>query len=148
MNQNENKFDKRWKVVFDSLFGNIEEMDGPEAEEILRSAGIDYESVRRKMYDKLAQSATALRLEQKAVSEDIQQALNAFRPLDAPPRSEDEAKKQARGIIDRFFGKAIEGQPTLRFALSYRNRGELTEADVKLLDSVVDKLKKQIGQLG
>ena len=146
MKKNEKKPEKYWREVFDSLFGNIDEIDDLEATEILKSANIDYESVRLMMYNKAAQSAATVRLSGKVVSPDLQQALDAFRPLDAPPRNEEEARKQAQGVIGKFLGQSAEVAPSLRFALSYRNRDELTSADVKLLDSVVNKLKKQLGR--
>lgn len=141
--RNEEKPDKL-KKVFDSLFGDIEEMDGLEARHLLQLSGIDHESVRRKMYEKLAQSAVSFRLKGKPVPAELQQALDSFRPLDAPPRNEEEAKRQAHNVIDRFLGQRAESRAILRFAFSYRNRNELTVADVNLLDSIVNKLKKQV----
>lgn len=146
MKNDDKKLEKHWRDIFDKLFGDIEEIDDVEATEILKSANIDYESVRRMMYNKAAESAVSLRLNGKAVSPDLQQALDAFRPLDAPPRNYEEARKQAHGVIGKYLGQSKEVVPSLRFALSYRNRDELTSADVKLLDSVVNKLKKRLGR--
>lgn len=146
MKNDDKKFEKYWKNIFDTLFGDIEEIDVLEATDILKSANVDYESVRQMMYNKAAESAVSLRLNGRAVSPELQQTLDAFRPLDAPPRNEEEARKQAHGVIGQFLGQSTKVTPSLRFALSYRNRDELTSADVKLLDSVVNKLKKQLGR--
>jgi len=139
------KFERDRRNLLDCLFGGIEEIDGLDAQQILQAAGVDYGSVRRMMYDKAAHSAASLRLSGKPVPADLQRALEAFRPPDAPPRNEDEARRQAHGVIADFLGKA-EVPASLRFALSYRNRGELTGADVKLLDSMVKKLKEKLGR--
>ncbi len=137
---------QHWKRLLDALFGEFEDMDAAEAEQILESAGIDYEAVKRRMYDKLSANAASLRLKGKNVPADLQEALEAFRPLDAPPRTEEEAKRQAQGMLSRFLGKQPEVPGSLRFAFSYRNRGELTPEDVRLLDSMVEKLKGKLGQ--
>lgn len=134
-------------TVFESLYGSIEEIDVQEAGELLQSAGIDHESVRLKMYERLTKSAASFRLKRVPVPQDLQQALNAFRPLDAPPRNEEEAKRQARTTIDKFLEQAGKPPESMRFAFSYRNRGELTGTDVKLLDSVVDKIRKRLGRI-
>jgi hypothetical protein len=146
MNEHKKNFEKHWRTLFDSLFGDVEEIDDINAQEILQSAGIDYDSVRKLMYNRAAEKAASLRLSGQSVPVDLQQTLDAFRPLDAPPRNEEEARKQAQGVILGFLGPQSEAPPSLRFALSYRNRGELTDADVGLLDSIVDKLKKQVGR--
>jgi hypothetical protein len=145
MQRNEDKF-QHWKKLLDPLFGEIDDMDASEAEQILESAGIDYEAVKRRTYDKLSASAASLRLKGKSVSADLQEALEAFRPLDAPPRTDEEAKRQAHGMLGRFLGKQAGVLGSLRFAFSYRNRGELTPEDVRLLDSMVEKLKGKLGR--
>jgi hypothetical protein len=144
MKKDEEKLRELMKI-FESLSGDIEEIDVSEAGELLQSAGIDYDSVRRKMYESLTERAASFRLKGEPVPADLQQALNVFRPPNAPPRNEEEAQRQARSMVGRFLEEAGRPPESLRFAFSYRNRGELTKRDIRLLDSVADELRKRLG---
>jgi TPR repeat protein len=143
MQRDDDKF-QRWAKLLDPLFGEIEDMDEAEVEHILRSAGVDYEAVKKRAHDRLTACAASFRLEGKNVPADLQEALEAFRPLDAAPRNQQEANKQAQRMLGKVLEKGTGALGSLHFAFSYRNRGELTPEDIELLDSIVDKLKKKL----
>lgn len=77
----------QWKRLLDALFGGAEDIDPEEAGQILASAGFEYGELRKRMYAKLAAKAASFRLEGKAVPQALAEALEVFRPEDAPPRN-------------------------------------------------------------
>lgn len=147
-------FEERRNELFqlsDRLFGSAEELSLPEAEALLRATGIEPDEVVKRVRERMAATANSYSLAERAVPALLEQALAELGPeMDSSARESAlfrEARAAVKGVLDEVkrIRTRMTGGVSLTFASAYRKKRELSERDKKLLDDVVDDLRKRAG---
>jgi hypothetical protein len=140
----------RMSKLSDSLFGDAEEIDRGEAEELLRTAGLDPETIASEVYARLYRQAQEYWIANKPLPPLLKNAIDELRPLTAPPRNEKELGSQARTRMERKVEEARSfpvwtQSTTPEFRPSaYRNKSELSEKDKTVLDEITKRLNNKL----
>ncbi len=99
------KRDDRFDRLFDSaeqVLGPIEEMTADDVTEMLEESGIDTDALSRRTYGKLAEVAERYYSKNQDVPVQLAQALNEFRPADAPTSDPETAAQRAKQWSQSF----------------------------------------------
>jgi hypothetical protein len=137
----------------EALIGAPDEIGREEAEQAMREAGLNIQTLQQSVYQRLYAEAQQYWMAQKDLPTLLKKALEDLRPLSATPRTEAELARQAKttveGIVEKakLLASALVPEAPLTFAESYRNKKDLTESDRKSIDEVQDQLKKKIERL-
>jgi|SRR5579859_6755 len=139
----------RLKRLSESLLGGAEDVDNNEAIEIINAAGASVSSVKARIYAKLYKQAQEYWKAGNSLPPLLKKALDDLRPITAPARSEKELQNQAQvrveGIVEQI--KAIFSTLQVKepeFVAAYRNKGDISEADKKVLDEITQDLRKRL----
>lgn len=137
-------------VLSDRLFGEAAEVGGAEAEELLKSAGINPEGLTGSLYQRMLERGGKYSKAGLPLPPLLSRALEDLRPVAEPNEPETTTARTARLAIARLF-EEIRGLPKLlgagftpTFAAAYRNREELSARDKQILDEVAEDLRKRI----
>jgi hypothetical protein len=133
----------------DALTGEPEDIGLEEAEELLRCADIEPDTLSARLYKSLYQQAQQYWTASKPLPPLLKKALNDLRPLTEPPRTEVELGKQAKArveqIVEQARGLPFLGQVELpQFQPSaFRNKKGLTNEDRSLLDALASEMNDE-----
>ena len=149
LNERRNRLDR----LSNGLFGRPEEIDRTEAEDLLRSAGQDLDTLASDLYARLYKQAQEYWMAKKPLPPLLKSAIDELRPLTAPPRNEKDLASQAQAKIERTVEDArtfptwtrLEAQEFRPSA--YRNKGELSEKDKEELDEITKRLNEKLRAL-
>ena len=150
---NSREVKNRITKLSDRLFGDPEEVDATEADELLAAAGLDTSELENRMYSRLHQEAQKYWMKQEALPPLLKKALADLRPATAPARNESELAQQAKSSVERLCEAAkllpalLQGQ-TPTFATAYRRKGELTDTDKELIEQTKIDLQKKLRKMG
>jgi len=137
----------------EALFGEPCEIDEAEAIELLAAAGVDSSELDASLYSRLASVAQGYWVNQKSVPPLLKQALSELRPASAPARNDKELATQAKSFVESLV-ETVKMIPALSryqaptFSTSYRNKGQITEADKCLIDKAKSELEEKLRKMG
>jgi hypothetical protein len=141
---------KRWNTISERLFGEAEEMETAEAEELLKAAGIEPALLKASLYQKMQERSETYAGTGRPVPPLVRKALEDLRPPPARPDREDTgASRTARLAIQHLFDEIAALPQRLSagfvpvFTAAYRNRTELSARDKKTLDKIARDLRKK-----
>jgi hypothetical protein len=125
------------------LFGDVEEMDHDELREILNDSDRPAEAVRHEMFRVLDSLIREWRLRGESPPKRYLDAMNQLRPpseisLNADALVE-QAKTWVRGLLS---GPGTVSGAKLQF--SFRNKGEFTKGDRRILEEAEDEVRRKI----
>jgi hypothetical protein len=157
MNKKLNRQEVRNRInkLSEALLGQPEDISLEDAEELLRLAEFDIDSVSANLYRRLHKEAQQYWMASKSLPPLLKQALDNLRPLTEPPRNEQELGKQARARVERIVeASKIFPVPShtqgARFQVSaFRNKKDaskkdLSNKDQSLLDEIAEEMKNEI----
>jgi hypothetical protein len=125
------------------LFGDVDEMDQDELKEILNDSDRPAEAVRNEMFRALEKFTKELRLPGETAPKRYLDAMNQLRPPSAlspnPDALAEQAKTWVRGLLS---GTGTVSGAKLQF--SFRNKGEFTKGDQRILEEAEDEVRRKI----
>jgi hypothetical protein len=125
------------------LFGDVEEMDQDELKEILNDSDRPAEAVRHEMFKVLDSLIKEWRLRGETPPKRYLDAMNQLRPPSAiapnPDTLVEQAKTWVRGLLS---GPGTVSGAKLQF--SFRNEGEFTKGDQRILEEAEDEVRRKI----
>jgi hypothetical protein len=145
-------FDKQfmeWARQSERLFGEPAEVDSAEAEELLRTAGIDPDRLKSTLHQKMLERSKKYTDAGKPLPPLLQQALEDLKPAAEQRSGETASLQAARLSIARLLRDISELPVRLGaglvpvFTAAYRNRTELSAHDKKILDEIGENLRKK-----
>ena len=145
--KNKNR-DERLNQLSNALFGAPHELSAEEAAEDLEVAGINREELCARMYEKLCIVAREYRMRQEAVPHLLAKALEDLRKRVGPPRTKEEAERQADSTIAKLLDGvkaplATFGKSELVFNASFRNRASEQSLDDR---RIIEELEKELAK--
>jgi hypothetical protein len=125
------------------LFGDVEEMDQEELKEILDDSERPAEAVRNEMFQVLEKLIKDWRRRGETPPKRYLDAMNQLRPpLATSPNPDalvEQAKTWVRGLLS---GAGTVSGAKLQF--SFRNKGEFTKGDERILEEAEDEVRRKI----
>jgi hypothetical protein len=139
----------RLNTLSERLLGEPGEVEYPEAEELLKTAGIDPARLKGTLYQRMLERSEGYSSAGKPLPPLLRKALDDLRPI--PDRKPDETtlSRTARLAITRLLREIRELPARLNagfmpaFTAAYRKRTELTARDKKVLDEVTEDLRNK-----
>lgn len=136
----------RWNAFSDGLFGEADEIDIAEAEELLKAAGVDPARLEENLYRRMLAHREEHLRDGKPVPELLEQAIRDLQPGAGPHDDESDLLRTVRFHVKRLLTE-IRNLPELletpAFTAAYRNRSELSARDKKTLDKMAAELRKK-----
>lgn len=139
----------RWNALSDGLFGEADEIDVAEAEELLKATGIDPVRLEENLYRRMLAHREKQLGDGKPVPELLEQAIRDLQPSAGPQDDESHRLQTVRLHMKRLL-EEIRNLPELfktgvepTFVAAYRNRKELSVRDKKTLDKIAAELRKK-----
>src|SRR5271157_218859 len=133
------------EIVRDSttLFGNVGDMTPEEITAALVDSGESSENVRNEMYSRLDSFVRSIRMKGDSPPKRYLEALEQLRPPTELPKNPASLQQHAKRWVSHLLdGRSIGS--SLEVAFEFRNRGELTVDDTKLLERAVARVQKRI----
>ena len=137
----------RLALLSERVLGASDEIDGQEAEELLRAAGSDSQELKTRLHRRFDGLAKQYASEGRRVPALLKHALADLRPGLSESRAERELLREARTAVRALLKKVKElpqlltSLPDLTIAAAYRNRKDLSEHDRQLLDELAAHLQ-------
>jgi hypothetical protein len=152
MNKKPSIEDRRSRLnkLSEAVFGGPEEISREEACELLRSAGLDADTIADGVYARLYKQAQGYWMANKPLPPLLKRAIEDLRPSTAPPRNEKEMATQAKARIERVIERSRHPQlwmqsTTPEFRPSaYRGRKKLSAKDESALDEIAKRLNDKL----
>ena len=142
--------DEHLMRLSEALLGDPTEMETAEAEELLKSAGIDPNELKASFYRRMRERSETYVAAGRPVPPLIEKALEDLRPPAAEPDREDNSEfRMARLVIQQLLREIEELPKRLSvgfvpaFTAAYRNRTELSDRDQKTLDQIAEDLRNK-----
>lgn len=134
----------------EALLGDPSEMETAEAEELLKSAGIDPNELKASFYRRMREQSKTYTAAGRPVPPLVEKALEDLRPRDTEQDREDQSEfRMARLVIQQLLREIQELPQRLgagfvpAFTAAYRNRTELSDRDQKTLDKIAEDLRNK-----
>lgn len=140
---------ERWNSISEGVFGEAAEIDTAEAEELLRSAGIDPAELKATLYRRMREQSEAAADRSRPLPPLVQKVLEDLRPAAEPDKDDAQASSMARLAVQRLLAEIRELSERLDagfvpvFTAAYRNRSELSARDKKVLDQIAKGLAEK-----
>lgn len=137
---------KRIDEISSALFGEPEDLQEDELDEILVSCGLNVDESRNRLYERLRLEAQPYWMAQKELPTRLKQALEEFRPDTAPVRSDKDLEKRAGASVTRILNAARSAllpvpAGKVVFSTSFRNaKNEMSAED----QATIDRLEKEL----
>jgi hypothetical protein len=139
----------RLNRLSDGIFGEPDEVETVEAEELLKSVSIDPARLKRSLYARFQEQSERYRNTGKPLSPLLRQALEDLRPEVNESGEESPLARTATLHVKRLL-TAVKNLPRLLemnaapvFTAAYRKRTELSVRDKKILDKIAEDLRKK-----
>jgi hypothetical protein len=125
----------------DALVGPVEEWHARDVDEALAKAGVDADSVSKRLFDMASELAGQYRMRNEDVPRHLQDFLRQTRPLELPTSDPDAAMQGAkRWVEDLFKPKPVPA--TVEVVYSFRgNDQDLNAKDQNFLDRLAERVK-------
>lgn len=139
-----------WSGMSDRLFGEPAEVDSFEAEDLLKTAGIDPAKLRGALYQRMLERGEEYSRAGQPLPPLLKQALKDLQSRPEASHPESAMARTARLAIARLLQeirdlpKRLDAGWTPAFTAAYRNQTELSARDKKTLDGVTEDLRKCI----
>ena len=152
MNKKPSIEDRRSRLnkLSEAVFGGPEEINREEARELLRSAGIDADTMADAVYARLYKLAQEYWMAQTPLPPLLKKAIEDLRPATAPPRNEKEMATQAKARIERVVEQsrhppAWMQSTTPEFRPSaFRGKKKLSKKDESALNEIAKRLNDKL----
>jgi hypothetical protein len=152
MNKKPSIEDRRSRLnkMSEAVFGGPDEINRDEARELLRSAGMDADTIADAVYAKLYKQAQEYWMANKPLPPLLKKAIEDLRPSTTPPRNEKEMATQAKARIERVIQQSRHSglwmqSTTAEFRPSaYRGRKKLSKKDESALDEIAKRLNDKL----
>jgi hypothetical protein len=136
--------DEQVNAIFktiDALVGPIEEWDARDVDDTLAKAGIDVDSVSKRLFEMASDLAGQYRVRNEDVPRHLQDFLQQTRPPELPTSDPDTVMQSAKRWVDNLF-KPKPAPATLEVVYSFRgNDQELDTKDQDFLDRLGERVK-------
>jgi ATP-dependent Clp protease ATP-binding subunit ClpA len=139
----------RLNQLSEHLFGEASEVEPAEAEELLKTAGIDPARLKSSLHARFQERSQKYTSAGKSLPPHLRQALDDLRPAVHASGEESPLSRTARLQV-RHLLTAIKNLPRLLekntapvFIAAYRKRKELSVRDKKVLDQAAEDLRKK-----
>jgi len=132
----------------EDLFGDPNEVDSREAQELLRAGGIEPNELKSALYQRMLERAETYSDKGEKVPSLLKQALEDLDPRAAEPENESDIAQTSRDAVSRLLAQIKElpallaGHSLPVFTAAYRTKKGLSDRDQKLLDEVAENLRK------
>ncbi len=139
----------RLNRLSESLYGDATEVEPAEAEELLRTAGIDPARLKGALYQRMLERSRTYSETRRPLPPLLRQALEDLRPVSEGSKTETPVARTARLAVTRLLSqirelpKLLNSGLTPQFTAAYRNRKELSVRDKQVLDQVAEDLRKK-----
>ena len=152
MNKKPSIEDRRSRLskLSEAVFGGPAEITSEEARELLRSAGLDADTIADAVYARLYKQAQGYWMANKPLPPLLKKAIEDLRPSTAPPRNEKEMATLAKARIERVIEQSRHPQlwmqsTTPEFRPSaYRGKKKLSKKDESALDKIAKRLNDKL----
>ena len=152
MNKKPSIEDRRSRLnkLSDAVFGGPEEISREEARELLRSAGIDADTIADAVYARLYKQAQEYWMAQKPLPPLLKKAIEDLRPPTASPRNEKEMATQAKARIERVLEQSRHPHAWMQSTTpefrpsAYRGKKKLSKKDESALDEIAKRLNDKL----
>ena len=141
----------RLNKLSERVFGDAADMERTEAEELLRTVGIDPEALKDTLYQRMRERSETYVNAGQSLPPLLRQALEDLRPSSEQSVEETTVARTARRTVARLMKeirelpKLLDAGFTPAFTATYRVKEELSARDKKVLDGIADDLRKRIG---
>lgn len=138
----------RLNSLSDRVIGGLAEVDASEAEELLRTAGIDPLQLKENLYLRMIERSKMFSAAGKPLPPLLQKALEELRPSQAGGESVSSLAETARRHVVQLLKeveklpKLLDRSETLTFMAAYRMRAELSVRDKETLDNIAEDLRR------
>jgi hypothetical protein len=127
--------------TIDALVGPVEEWDARDVDEALAKAGIDADSVSKRLFERASELAGQYRVRNEDVPRHLQDFLRQTRPPGLPTSDPDTAVQGAKRWVENLF-KPKPALATLEVVYSFRGNDQpLNTKDQDFLDSLGERVK-------
>jgi hypothetical protein len=152
MNKKPSIEDRRSRLnkLSEAVFGGPEEISREEARELLRSAGIDADTIADAVYARLYKQAQEYWMAQKPLPPLLEKAIEDLRPSTASPRNEKEMATQAKARIERAVEQSRHPHTWMQSTTpefrpsAYRGKKKLSKKDESALDEIAKRLNDKL----
>jgi hypothetical protein len=133
----------------EAIFGEAAEAEPAEAEELLRAAGIEPETLKIRLCQKMLKRAEEYSRAGRSLPPLLKQAVEDLRPDRDKKAEASSLPSTARLAVTRLLKeieelpKRLSGGVTPALSAAYRNKKELSARDKKVLDKVAEDLRKR-----
>jgi hypothetical protein len=140
----------RWNSLSERLFGAAADVTAAEAEELLKTAGIDPTGLKDSLFQRLLERAERYSGAGRPVPPVLQRALEDLQPASGRKVEEATVSRTAQLAIARLLREIAELPERMSsgiaptFTAAYRDRKELSARDNKILDEVAQELQERI----
>ena len=127
--------------TIDALVGPVEEWDTPDLDEALAKAGVDADSVTKRLFDRASELAGQYRMRNEDVPRHLQDFLRQTRPPELPTSDPDTAMQGAKRWVENLF-KPKPAPATVEVVYSFRDNDQnLNTKDQDFLDRLGERMK-------
>lgn len=127
--------------TIDALVGPVEEWDARDMDEALAKAGVDTDSVSRRLFERASELAGQYRMRNEDVPRHLQDFLQQTRPPELLTSDPDAAMQGAKRWVENLF-KPKPAPATLEVVYSFRGNDQaLNTNDQDFLDSLGQRVK-------
>lgn len=139
----------RLNRLSERLFGEAVEIEPAEAEELLKTAGIDPARLKGALYQRMLERSRGYSDAGQLQPPLLRQALEDLKPVSEGSKTEGTMAWTARLAVTRLLSQIRELPKLLNagftpvFTAAYRNRKELSARDKQILDQVAEDLRKK-----
>ncbi len=136
----------RLNTLSERLFGEPAEVEAAEAEDLLKTAGVDPEALKNSLYQRARERSETYSRTGKPLPSLFRKALEDLRPGEERKGDDSTVSRRARVAVARLLQEIRELPKQLcagsapAFTAAYRNRTELSSRDKAVLDQVAKEL--------
>src|ERR1700733_3802501 len=152
MNKKPSIEDRRSRLnkLSEAVFGGPEEISRDEARGLLRTAGIDADTIADAVYARLYKQSQEYWMVKKPLPPLLKKAIEDLRPSTALPRNEKEMATQAKSRIERVVEESrhpyawMQSMPPEFRPSAYRGKKKLSKKDESALDEIAKRLNDKL----
>lgn len=129
------------------VFGEVEELGADDLREMLEISGPGADQLSAALYNKLKKAMEEMRKAGTPVPERYKEVLEQVRPLSERTGDPRYMLTRARAWIEKML-QDVKAPPRTDVAVAFRNRGELSENDERILNEAAERVKKRAREHG
>jgi len=135
---------ERVRADADRFCPDLDSMSRSEVNDLLAAAGVDTDLLRKRLNESAKKLVVAQRLKGNKVPAYLQDVVDMTSADDQTAKNPKIALAKATRWLNGFVGKVVPVPTQIALQRAYRKTGDLSRKDVRLLDSLEEKLKDSI----